>query len=153
MSAAAPTSIGKNRLIRMAEAPSAPPQSVPGPVSSNRRASIAPRSQGPWKAACLLHDWAFYRGTAYSPGTPPLAAAVGGVAPRRDQQRHVIMSFRLGEREPHRHNVEKRRIALSHVQAGKVVANVETQLITADRQWTSPDQRFVRTPLAIGPHS
>jgi len=45
----------------MAEAPSAPPQSVPGPVSSNRRASIAPRSQGPWEAACLLHDWAFYR--------------------------------------------------------------------------------------------
>src|SRR5262245_19880575 len=68
-------------------------------------------------------------------------AAIGRITPGRHQQRDVIMGLRLGDRELDRHDVEKRRVGARRAEAGEIVADVETQLVTPDRQRAPADQR------------
>src|SRR5260370_9370897 len=78
-----------------------------------------------------------------------LASAIGRVAPRRAEQRHVIMRLWLGNRKAQRHDVEKRRIAYIHTARTEMSAHGKAQLVAADRQGTVGDQRRVGPPTGL----
>src|SRR5262249_42700488 len=77
------------------------------------------------------------------------AAAIGGVAPGRNEQRHVVVALRFGDRESDGHDVEEWRITLGGLQAREIIAHMETQLVTPDRQRPLADQRRIGAAVAI----
>src|SRR5687767_607387 len=62
-----------------------------------------------------------------------LTASVRRIGPGRNQQRYVIMAFRLGHRKAHRHDVQKSRRGERHLLARKIIADGKTKLIGSDR--------------------
>src|SRR5215831_17919610 len=78
------------------------------------------------------------------------AAAISAIAPRRDQQRHVVVAFCFRDRESDRNHVEERRRGPRRARTREVVAHVETQFVTSDRQWPAADQRLIGAAVAIG---
>src|SRR5260370_14478157 len=77
------------------------------------------------------------------------AAAISGIAPRRHQQRHVVMTLRFGDRKSHRHHVEEWRISLLRLNAREIIADMKPNFLTADRQRPIADQRGVGAAVAI----
>ena len=71
------------------------------------------------------------------------ASAIGRIAPRRDQQRHVEMAFRVAHRKLQRNAIEKRRIGQRHAAIGKIGADVKCQFVAADRHRPAADQRLI----------
>src|SRR5258707_9462191 len=78
-----------------------------------------------------------------------LAAAIGRETPRRDQERNMIVAFRLGDEELDRDRLQKRRIGSGYLARSVVVADFETQLITADRDRTATDQWRVGAAVRV----
>src|SRR3954447_6487262 len=79
---------------------------------------------------------------AYRPPRTPgqSAAAIGRVAPGRDQQGHVEMAFRLAGCEAERDPIVERRIRERHLFAGEVGRHGKIQFVAADRNRTAADQ-------------
>src|SRR6185436_11077348 len=73
------------------------------------------------------------------------AAPVGGVAPWRAQQRHVVMRVGVGDVEAHRHHVEE-------VLLLEVLADVELETVLAGLE-RAVDQRLVGAPVLVGDHA
>ena len=83
---------------------------------------------------------------------PPLdsASPIRRIAPRRDQQRHVEMAFRVAYRKVQGNAVEKRRIGQRHAAIGKIGGDVKCQFVAADRHRPAADQRLVGAAVAVG---
>ena len=79
-----------------------------------------------------------------------LTAPIGGVAPRRHQQRHVEMALRIADRKAQRDLIEERRVRRRHAPVGKIAAELEGQLIATDRHWSATDQWLVGAAVGIG---
>ena len=80
-----------------------------------------------------------------------LTAAIGRIAPRREQQRDVVVRFRLSDAETDRHHIEKswsRRCSL----LCEISAERETKLVAPDRDRPACDQRRVGVPLLVADH-
>src|SRR5687768_5245556 len=73
------------------------------------------------------------------------APSVGGIAPRRAQQRHVVVLGGIGDAKAHRHQVEK-------AGALEIGADVEYQLIGARAQSRALEQRRVGASVGDGLH-
>src|SRR5262245_66673501 len=66
------------------------------------------------------------------------AAAVGRIAPGRDQQRHVVVAFRLCNGKSHRHDIEEWRIGRRRAAPREIVADVErSEERRVGKEWTS----------------
>src|SRR5258706_3122607 len=78
--------------------------------------------------------------------TPPIRR----VTPGRDQERHVEVAFRLAHRKTQWDAIEKRRIRHRHLPCGKVIADAESQFVTADRYRPATDQPPIGPAVRIG---
>ena len=81
-----------------------------------------------------------------------LAPAIGRIAPRRGQQRHVVVPVRLGDRETQRHAVEERRLGQRHAEALEIRADLERQHERAGLEGVAGQQRLICTAVRIRPH-
>ncbi len=80
----------------------------------------------------------------------PSTSAIRPIAPRRHQQRHVQMPFRLSDREPDRDAIEEGRIGQRHLLRRKIRSGAEIQLILSDRQRAAMDQRLIGAAVRVG---
>src|SRR5271166_1453981 len=56
------------------------------------------------------------------------ASPIGGVAPRRDQQRNMVVGSRIADGEADRHHVEKRRVRELRPLLAEIVSCVKDEL-------------------------
>ena len=87
----------------------------------------------------------------YRPGHRS-APAIGRIAERRQQERHVVVALRLGNPEANRNQVEERRIGKLDAIAAKVVAGVEAKLISSRLELRAIEDGAVDAPVAVGDH-
>src|SRR5258708_35483984 len=67
----------------------------------------------------------------------------------RNQQRDVVVALRFRNEELDRHRLQERRIRSRHVTRRIVVTDFETQLIMADRDRTTADERPVGAAVVV----
>ena len=71
-----------------------------------------------------------------------LAAAVGGVAIGREQQRHMIVRAGIGHPEAQRNHIQEARLLGLDALGTQVVAGVEDQLVLADGEALALEDRL-----------
>ena len=76
------------------------------------------------------------------------APAIGRIAPRRDQKRHVIMRLGFGHREADGNDPEEGRIGKRRALPHKILADRETQFVLRNRDRLIRDQRPVGAAVA-----
>src|SRR5260370_22960885 len=78
-----------------------------------------------------------------------LATPISRVTPRRDEERHVEMAFRLAHRKAQGNLVKKRRIGCRHLPTGKIGPYAERQFVTADRHGPVINQWLIGSAICI----
>src|SRR5688572_19812659 len=115
--------------VHAPQSPSAQPSLVPVRPATSRRYSstvvvagrsatstISPSStkRTAWESVPAI-------GACVRPVLMPSAAAIRGVAPRRDDQWHMIILRRIGDAETHHHVVDERRLGELHSSRAKIL--------------------------------
>src|ERR1700682_3384092 len=77
------------------------------------------------------------------------ASAIGRIAVRREEERHVIMLLRRGNAETDRHHIEERRLgqAIAGLEIG---TGVEAQLVDSGAERLALQYRRVDPPVGVG---
>src|SRR5690554_8175968 len=79
-----------------------------------------------------------------------LAAAVGGVAIGREQQRHMIVRAGIGHPEAQRNHIQEARLLGLDALGTQVVAGVEDQLVLADGEALALEDRRIAAAVVVG---
>src|SRR5262245_35392508 len=150
--AVAAASSPKTLILFMFEAPSWGRFDRRRDVScSNRRASPIGWRGPPTMLRCCRESRHFVRLCLFpnQRRSDCSAAAIGGVAPGRNEQRHVVVALRFGDREPDGHDVEEWRITLEGLQAREIIADMERKLVTPERLRRPAHQRRIGAAVAL----
>lgn len=79
-----------------------------------------------------------------------LAAPVGRIAKRAEQERDVVVGVGIGHAEADRHNIKEQRIGQIAARGAEVIAGVEDQLVDARLELVGGQDRTVGPPVVIG---
>src|SRR5581483_3781579 len=123
-----------NTTVHAPQSPSAQPSLVPVRCSTSRRYSSTVVVRDTFSAHTICPS----RKKRMS---LTLASPVNRVAPRRDQQGHVVVLFGMGDTDPDHGLLEKRRLRQHHAAGAKIGRNMECQGIAPGPKSRAGKQR------------
>src|SRR5438445_2997236 len=76
--------------------------------------------------------------------------AIGGIAPRRNEQRNVVVLVYIRNAEVDAHDAEERRIRQRDALRTEIIGDMKAQRVAAGAQRGAFEQRCIRAPVRVG---
>src|SRR5271155_3072726 len=108
--------------VQAPQSPSAQPSFVPHRAATLRKYSSTVMVAGGWSRLTTLPSR-----TKRSVCEDLSASTIGSIAPRRDQQRHMVVLACISDAKCNHDLIEKRRISKFHAERAEVGADVKCQ--------------------------